>query len=162
VVHAEVEIRELGHPHNPVRRTGNHHHLSLVTGHGGRSRRRGDNDQQKGEEPLAARFHGEGAGGQAGPPGPGAERDCDSGFVWSSRPTPQSPNPHLYVCSTGVEVRLRCPNLYSVGLFFFFFYNADGRPPYTANGNSSRSVLLNMHKRPSHYQVARFTGSCRR
>jgi hypothetical protein len=61
VVHAEVEIRELGHPHHPIRSAGHLHHLPLVTGRRERSGRRGDEGQEDGEEPGAARPHGEGA-----------------------------------------------------------------------------------------------------
>jgi len=82
VVHAEVEIRELGHPHHPIRSAGYLHHLSLVTGHRGRSGRSGDEGQEDGKEPGAARPHGE-----------GADREHDGGILLS-------PSPQLYASNT--------------------------------------------------------------
>jgi hypothetical protein len=57
MVHAEVEIRELGlgHPHNPVRHTAAPD--TSITSLSSRDMENGE------EEPLAARLHGEAAGG---------------------------------------------------------------------------------------------------
>jgi hypothetical protein len=58
MVNAEVEIRELYHPHHPLRRAGDLHHLHPVISNGLRGDCRGEEEQGKLEEPLAAHLHG--------------------------------------------------------------------------------------------------------